>query len=137
MLHHNAIPVFVDIDPRTFCIDPAQIEAAITPRTRAIMPVHLFGLPCDMDAICDWAEEKGLKYTTYYELIALPETRELIQSEIDKLSVNLARYETIKKFIFAKEPFTIDTGELTPSLKVKRNVVEKNYKEEIAAMYND
>jgi long-chain acyl-CoA synthetase len=90
-----------------------------------------------VEGCVSWAEEKGLKYSTYEELIALPETRELIQGEIDRLSGNLARYETIKKFIFAKEPFTIDTGELTPSLKVKRNVVEKNYKEEIDAMYTD
>ena len=51
VLYTGARPVFVDIDPRTFNIDPALIEAAITPRTKAIMPVHLFGLSCDMDPI--------------------------------------------------------------------------------------
>ncbi len=56
----GARPVFVDIDPRTFNINPALIEAAITPRTRAIMPVHLFGLPCDMEAISSIAEKHGL-----------------------------------------------------------------------------
>jgi perosamine synthetase len=50
-LHQLAIPVFVDVDPYTFNIDVRQIEAKITPRTRAIMPVHLHGLPADMDEI--------------------------------------------------------------------------------------
>src|ERR687898_1684274 len=47
----GAKPVFVDIDARTYNIDPALIEKAITPRTKAIMPVHQIGLPCDMDAV--------------------------------------------------------------------------------------
>jgi 3-amino-5-hydroxybenzoate synthase len=49
----NAVPVFVDIDPRTYCMDPATLEAAITPRTRAIIPVHMAGQVADMDAILD------------------------------------------------------------------------------------
>ena len=60
ILYAGARPVFVDIDPRTFNIDPGQIEAAITPRTRAIMPVHLFGLMVDMDPIVEIAHKRGL-----------------------------------------------------------------------------
>jgi len=48
---YGAVPVFADIDPRTFCLDPASIEERITPRTRAILVVHIFGHPADMDAI--------------------------------------------------------------------------------------
>lgn len=57
----GATPVFVDIDPRTFNIDPAGVEAAVTDRTRAIMVVHLFGLCAEMDAINATAAEHGLK----------------------------------------------------------------------------
>ena len=56
----GALPVFVDIDPRTFNIDAARIEAAITPRTKAIMPVHLFGQVCDMDPIMEIAGRRGI-----------------------------------------------------------------------------
>lgn len=59
-LMHNAIPVFVDIKADIFCIDPAGIEQAITPRTRAIIPVHLFGHPADMNEIMIIAKKHGL-----------------------------------------------------------------------------
>ncbi len=60
VLYVGARPVFVDIDPVTFNFDPAKVEAAITPATRAIMPVHLFGLPADMDPIMEIARKHGL-----------------------------------------------------------------------------
>ena len=82
-----------------------------------------------------WAEEMKVKFSNYTEMISLPEVDKLIYSEIQKLTTGLASYETIKNFIFAKTPFTIESGELTPSLKVKRNIVEKNYASEINEMY--
>lgn len=54
-------PVFVDIDWETGCMDPDKIEAAITPRTTAILPVHVYGKPCDTEAIQDIADKYGLK----------------------------------------------------------------------------
>lgn len=60
ILHHNAIPVFVDVDWRTMLIDPARIEAAITPRTKAILPVHFWGVPCDMDPVMEIAARHSL-----------------------------------------------------------------------------
>jgi len=56
----GATPVFVDIDPATFNIDPGKIEAAITPKSRAIIPVHLFGLPGDLDPIVGLAKNRNL-----------------------------------------------------------------------------
>ena len=56
----GATPVFVDIDPRTFTMDVTKIEAAITARTKAILPVHLYGQPADMDPILEIARRRGL-----------------------------------------------------------------------------
>jgi len=61
VVHHNCLPVFVDIDYDTMNIDPAKIEAAITPRTRAIIIVHLHGLAADLEAILDIARRHNLK----------------------------------------------------------------------------
>ncbi len=60
ILYTGAKPVLVDIEPRTFNMNPAAIQAAISPRTKAIMPVHLYGHPADMDFIMDVAREHGL-----------------------------------------------------------------------------
>jgi dTDP-4-amino-4,6-dideoxygalactose transaminase len=60
-IHYTgAKPVFVDIDPVTYCLDPALLEAAITPRTKAILPVHLYGHPADMDSILAIARKHNL-----------------------------------------------------------------------------
>ncbi|MBU4211580.1 MAG: DegT/DnrJ/EryC1/StrS family aminotransferase [Verrucomicrobia bacterium] len=59
-LHQNAVPIFVDIDPRTYCMDPAKLEAAITERTKVIIPVHIQGLPADMDSILKIARKHKL-----------------------------------------------------------------------------
>lgn len=60
ILHHNAIPIFVDIDWRSMHIDPERIEAAITPKTRAILPVHYWGMSADMEPILAIAKKHGL-----------------------------------------------------------------------------
>ena len=60
VIYTGARPVLVDIDPRTFTLDPAALEAAVTPRTKAILPVHLYGQCADMDPIMDVARRHGL-----------------------------------------------------------------------------
>lgn len=60
VLHNRMVPVFADVDPLTYTLDPAKFEAAITPKTRAVIPVHLLGLPADMDPIAAIARKRGL-----------------------------------------------------------------------------
>ena len=60
VLHNRMVPVFADVDPRTYTLDPAKFEAAITPKTRAVIPVHLLGLPAEMDPITAIARKRGL-----------------------------------------------------------------------------
>ena len=60
IVYTGATPVFVDVDPDDLTLDPAKLEAAITPRTKAVMPVHLYGQPADMDPILDIARRRGL-----------------------------------------------------------------------------
>jgi len=61
VVHHQGLPVFVDVDPRTFTLDPAELEAKITDRTRAVIVVHLHGLAADMDPILEIARRRGIK----------------------------------------------------------------------------
>lgn len=61
VIHAGGVPVLVDVHPKTYCLDPGQIESAITTKTAAIMPVHIYGQPADMDAIMDIARRRGLK----------------------------------------------------------------------------
>lgn len=60
IVHVGATPRVADIDPRTYCMDAASLEAAITPRTRAVVPVHVFGQPVDMDAILAVTRPRGI-----------------------------------------------------------------------------
>jgi dTDP-4-amino-4,6-dideoxygalactose transaminase len=60
ILHNNAIPIFADVDPETGLLDPATVEALITPRTRAILAVHIYGQAANMTALCSIARKHGL-----------------------------------------------------------------------------
>ncbi len=91
----------------------------------------------NMENLKNHAQTQQIVYKNEDELISHTEINDLIRKEIDRVTVDLASYETIKKFHILKEPFTIESGELTPTLKVKRNVVEQKYKVLIESMYQD
>jgi long-chain acyl-CoA synthetase len=82
-----------------------------------------------------WAQEKGITAGTDQELIANPEAANKIEREIKKTLRDLAHFEMPKKVLLIDRDFSIENGELTPTLKVKRRVVEKNYKTLIESVY--
>ena len=82
-----------------------------------------------------WAQDNSMDFNDLAELSRLFEVRELIRKEIEGVNNDLASYETIKEFYLTEAPFSIETGELTPSLKVKRKVVLSKFAEQIEEMY--
>ncbi|WP_327175775.1 long-chain fatty acid--CoA ligase [Streptomyces sp. NBC_01335] len=89
----------------------------------------------DEPAILGWAAENGLAGKAYAEVVAAPQTVELIEGYVKELNGGLQRWQTIKKFRLLPRDLDIEHGELTPSLKLKRPVVEREYKSLIEDMY--
>jgi long-chain acyl-CoA synthetase len=89
------------------------------------------------EALQSWAEKKGIASKSYTDLLANKQTIDLIQGEIDNLTEDFASFERIKKFCLLPEIFSQEGGELTPSLKIKRRVIEEKYSELIEKMYQE
>ncbi|MEU7007336.1 AMP-dependent synthetase/ligase [Streptomyces sp. NPDC046332] len=89
----------------------------------------------DEAAILGWAAENGLGGKAYAEVMAAPQTQEMVQGYVDRLNEGLQRWQTIKKFRLLPRDLDVEHGELTPSLKMKRPVVERTYKDLIEEMY--
>jgi len=90
----------------------------------------------DPDSAPKWAEEVGLGALSLQDLAKHEKTYAMVQEAVDELNQELARYETIKKFAILEDDFSEAGGELTPSLKVKRKVVETKYKEVLDGFYD-
>jgi long-chain acyl-CoA synthetase len=89
----------------------------------------------DEDSIAAWAKGGSLADKSYAEICAAPETEKLIAGYIDELNAKLNRWETVKKFAILPRDLTIEAGEVTPSMKIKRRNVEQNFAQQIDAMY--
>jgi len=87
----GATPVFVDIDPATFNLDPTRVERAITPRTRAVVPVHLYGQVAAMEAICDIARARGVAVVADDEIVLLDEWHAGIYGIPDEKTIEAIR----------------------------------------------
>ncbi len=88
------------------------------------------------DAFRKWCAMKNIHYTTDAEMMKAPAIVERMQKEIDELNENFAQYEKIKKFVLMPVPWSIDSGELTPTLKVKRKVITAKNQAIIESMYH-
>jgi long-chain acyl-CoA synthetase len=89
----------------------------------------------DPDGVAEWAAHHGMAGKSYAEVVASPEIHDVVQGQIDELNAKLNRWETIKKFAILDHDLTVENGEITPSMKVKRNVVEANNKELLDGFY--
>jgi long-chain acyl-CoA synthetase len=94
-------------------------------------------LTLDADAITAYANEQGIDDTSMAILATHAQIRKLIESRIAYVNDHLASYETIKKFIIAPDDFTPESGELTPTLKVKRQVVTQKYRVQLDQLYEE
>ncbi len=89
----------------------------------------------DPESITAWGAANGLEGKSYTEIVASPEAHKLVQGYVDELNTKLNRWETVKKFTILHRDLTIEDGEITPSLKLKRKVIEANFSGEIEKMY--
>jgi len=87
------------------------------------------------DAVREYGREHGFRYTNNEKLACSEEIRLLFQQEIDRLQKDLAHFERVRKFTLLGEPLTIEEGELTPTLKIRRSVIEKKFAPLIEKMY--
>lgn len=89
----------------------------------------------DPDAMAEWANHNDMAGKSYAEIVSSPKVQEMVAGYVEQLNARLNRWETIKKWILLDHDLTVESGELTPSMKVKRKVVESNYKDRIDALY--
>lgn len=89
----------------------------------------------DPDGVTEWANGNGMAGRSYSEVVASPQINALIQGQIDELNSKLNKWESIKKFAILDHDLSVESGEMTPSMKVKRNVVEANNKALLDSFY--
>ena len=111
---------------------PVLINAVVLGDRRPYLSALVVPNP---EALTDHARGKGLSFGSYAELLQNPGIREFLMSEVEKSTAGLASFEKVRKVIPVERDFSIEDGELTPTLKVRRRVVENRFKNEIEALY--
>lgn len=85
----------------------------------------------------DWARANGISFSTYQELVANAKVRDLYRGIVEDVNKKLAQFETIKKILIVPDEFTVAGGEITPTLKLKRRIIEAKYKQQIEELYQE
>ncbi len=125
-------------------VAPAALEGKLKAACPFISQVVVHGdrrnyctalITVDEEAITKWAREHHIEGKSYQALVGMAEVKALLEPYVKDVNKTLAKYETIKMFEILPRDFTVEEGELTPSLKVKRKVVEKRYKDSLDKMY--
>ncbi|MFC5730730.1 MULTISPECIES: AMP-dependent synthetase/ligase [Nocardioides] len=126
-------------------IAPPAVEAKFKAICPYVSQFMVFGaernfvsalITLDPDALAAWAAENGMEGASYTELVRSEKVKAMVGEYVDELNQQLNRWETVKKWELLDHDLTIESGELTPSLKVKRNVVEANNKDLIDGFYS-
>ena len=124
-------------------IAPQRIEKVIG-SSRYISQVVAYGdkkkylsavVTLDKEQVESWAIAQGIKFESWDNLVDSEQVINLVNSEVEKQNQLLASFESIKKLIILPDEFTIESGDLTPSMKIKRKVVIEKYKEKLEALY--
>jgi long-chain acyl-CoA synthetase len=89
----------------------------------------------DQDNVEKFAQDREIPFSNYASLTRAPEVQELVQAEMDRVNAKFARVEQIKKFFLLDRQLSAEDEELTPTMKLKRKLVEKKYADQIEAMY--
>ena len=89
----------------------------------------------DFEAVREYADSHKIPYSDEQDLAKNDEIYKLLENDMVQFQQKLANYERVRKFILLDKPFTIDSGEITPSLKIKRKIVEQKYSELIERLY--
>jgi long-chain acyl-CoA synthetase len=126
-------------------LTPANIENHLK-QSRWVSQAVMFGdrrpypvmlVTLDEEQVVPWAKEQGIEDTSTPALARDPKVQELIQAELDRANAKYARVEQVKRFFILDHDLSQETGELTPTLKVKRNVVNEKYADAFAALYDE
>jgi long-chain acyl-CoA synthetase len=125
-------------------VSPQAIEVAFKAICPYVSQVIVHGdkrnyvsalITLDEEAIHGWAQHTGLSASSYQDIVSSPQVQEMVAGYVDQLNARLNPWETVKKFTVLTEDLTVEAGYMTPSLKVRRRVVEEKYADKLDAMY--